>query len=142
MNLAHSRMVATFVEGATVFDTGHPSTMQSLAQSLNFAWTSVYTNAPDADRALAWLKANVIGISPVTCVHEHSPIWLSTVADVPHNRHEEPLYDEGSDYEYPDHVSSSAIRAMKSDDADIEYEDEDGRLRRARGHKPKTGFYK
>lgn len=88
-------MVATFVEHATLYG---PCT--TLADSLGFAWTSIYTRGSDADAALEWMKANVIAIGPVTAVHVNSPTWKETEADVPHERQEEPLYAPDDDYEY------------------------------------------
>lgn len=81
--LTCNRMVATFVEKAVLY-----GPCETLAESLNYAWTSIYTDLGDAEDALAWMKANVIGLTPVTSVHERSPAWLETAADVPHNREE------------------------------------------------------
>lgn len=85
MKLTTNRMIATFAEGATIYPVGNNKT---LAESLDFAWTSVYTGMSDAESALAWLKANVVGFTPVTDVHQDSPAWLESAADVPHNRDE------------------------------------------------------
>lgn len=83
MDLTHARMVATFKEGATVYDTGHPSTMTDLATSLAFCWTEVYINSSRAESALEWLRANVIGLTRVQDVHVNSPMWKETGGDVP-----------------------------------------------------------
>jgi hypothetical protein len=83
MDITNARMIATFVEGAVTY-----KGQKTLAHSLSYAWTSIYTGAGDGPEAFQWLRNNVILLDAVTDVHINSPAWEETSHEVPHSREE------------------------------------------------------